>query len=119
MCQSQNYAIESGAFVLHSTAVLTQNGIDRMNTGAGALFNAPGGGSSAVIAPDGRKLAGDLEPTEEGLVLADLDMNMILGAKSFVDVVGHYSRPDMLWLGIDKREKKRVMEHDLAAEVSP
>lgn len=119
MCQSQNYAIESGAFVLHSTAVLTEKGIGLMDTGSGSLFSTPGGGASAVIAPDGRKLAGDMGATEEGLVLADLDMDLILGAKSFVDVVGHYSRPDMLWLGMDKREKRRVLEHDHAAEITP
>ena len=36
MLVSQTYAIESGAFVLHSTSVLTQKGIDRMGTGLGA-----------------------------------------------------------------------------------
>ena len=119
MCQVQNYAIESGTFVLHSTAVLTQKGIDRMETGSGNMFETPGGGASAIIAPDGKKIAGDLGAVEEGLVLADLDMNMILGAKSFVDVCGHYSRPDMLWLGIDTRDRKRVVNYDEKIEALP
>ena len=90
-----------------------------MDTGSGALFGTPGGGASAVFGPDGRKIAGDLGANEEGLVLADLDTNMILGAKSFVDVCGHYSRPDMLWLGIDTRDRKRVLNHDEKIETTP
>ncbi|MCJ1331131.1 hypothetical protein MMC10_007818 [Thelotrema lepadinum] len=100
-------------------SVLTQKGIDRMETGSGNMFETPGGGASAIIAPDGKKIAGDLGAVEEGLVLADLDMNMILGAKSFVDVCGHYSRPDMLWLGIDTRDRKRVVNYDEKIEALP
>ncbi len=52
-CQSlsQTYAVESAAFVLHCTSVLTQKGIDAMGTAGSPLFNAPGGGCSAVFGP--------------------------------------------------------------------
>jgi nitrilase len=85
--------------------VLSEKGIQSMKTGSGALMNVPGGGSSAVYGPDGRQLSEDLESTEEGIIYADLDLDAILDAKSFLDVAGHYSRPDLLWLGVDKREK--------------
>ncbi|TGO30655.1 hypothetical protein BPAE_0004g01130 [Botrytis paeoniae] len=39
---SQTYAIEYQTFILHTTAVLTQSGIDIMDTSAGALMNTPG-----------------------------------------------------------------------------
>ncbi|TGO65658.1 hypothetical protein BOTNAR_0075g00080 [Botryotinia narcissicola] len=109
---SQTYAIESQTFVLHTTAVLTQNGIDRMDTSAGALMNTPGGGSSAIFGPDGRKLSADIPDAEEGIIYADLDLDDIVKYKAFIDVGGHYSRPDMLWLGVDDREKKhsRIQE---------
>ncbi|KAF7953542.1 uncharacterized protein EAE97_000941 [Botrytis byssoidea] len=109
---SQTYAIESQTFVLHTTAVLTQNGIDRMDTSAGALMNTPGGGSSAIFGPDGRKLSVDIPDAEEGIIYADLDLDDILKYKAFIDVGGHYSRPDMLWLGVNDREKKhsRIQE---------
>ncbi|KAM0128898.1 hypothetical protein ACHAP3_008067 [Botrytis cinerea] len=103
---SQTYAIESQAFVLHTTAVLTQKGIDRMNTSAGALMNTSGGGSSAIFGPDGRKLSTDIPEATEGIIYADLHLDDILKCKTFIDVGGHYSRPDMLWLGVDDREKK-------------
>lgn len=76
-----------------------------MDTSKGPLMNRPGGGSSAVYGPDGRQLSEDMLETEEGIIYADVDTDTILGAKSFLDIVGHYSRPDLLWLGVDKREK--------------
>jgi predicted amidohydrolase len=91
--------------VLHTTQVLSQKGIDLMDTSKGAIMNRPGGGSSAVYGPDGRQLSQDIPETEEGIIYEDVNPDAILGAKSFLDIVGHYSRPDLLWLGVDKREK--------------
>ena len=85
--------------------MITQKGIDKMGTAAGVVMNRPGGGSSAVFGPDGRQLSEDLAETTEGIIYADLDFDAILRAKSFLDCTGHYSRPDMLWLGVDDREK--------------
>jgi len=71
----------------------------------------PGGGCSAAFGPDGRRLTKEIEPTTEEMLYADLDMDLILGARCFVDACGHYSRPDLLWLGVDDREKThRVSE---------
>ncbi|KAI9046615.1 hypothetical protein LZ554_009358 [Drepanopeziza brunnea f. sp. 'monogermtubi'] len=101
---SRTFAVESQAFVLHSTAVIGQEGIDKLGT-EGSMFGVPGGGSSAIYGPDGRQLTNDIGETEEGILYADLDFDEVLRSKSFVDVAGHYSRPDMLWLGVDDREK--------------
>ncbi|KAF5530043.1 aliphatic nitrilase [Fusarium mexicanum] len=105
---SQTYAIESQAFVLHATAVISEQGISLMNTEGGAVMNTPGGGSSAIFGPDGRILTEDIPQSEEGILCATLDLDEILRCKSFVDVCGHYSRPDMLWLGVDREVKKHV-----------
>ncbi|KAL4961176.1 carbon-nitrogen hydrolase [Aspergillus stella-maris] len=110
MALARTYAIESGSFVLHTTAVISEAGIEKMCTANGAIMNVPGGGSSAVFGPDGRMLAGGIPATEEGIVYADLDMDEILKAKAFVDVVGHYSRPDLLWLGVGGGDRGHVRE---------
>jgi predicted amidohydrolase len=107
---SQTYAIESQTFVLHTTSVLSKDGIARMGT-AGGFMGTPGGGSSAVFGPDGRKLSGDIPETEEGIIYADLDFDSILRAKGFIDICGHYSRPDLLWLGVDDQEKLHKRTH--------
>ncbi|TGO32371.1 hypothetical protein BHYA_0324g00080 [Botrytis hyacinthi] len=102
---SQAYAIESQSFVLHTTAVLSQDGIDRMDTSNGLVMNAPGGGTSAIFGPDGRKLSEDLPDTVEGFLYADLDLDDILKSKSFLDVCGHYSRPDLLTISVNDIER--------------
>lgn len=105
---AQTYAIESQSFVLHTTAVISHKGIEVMNTSSGVILNTPGGGCSAVFGPDGRKLSEDIHETEEGILYADLDFDEIIKVKGFIDICGHYSRPDMLWLGVDDREKKHL-----------
>ncbi|KAL8341077.1 hypothetical protein RB601_006939 [Gaeumannomyces tritici] len=102
---SRTYAIESQAFVLHATSLMTEKGIGRLKAAGGALFSQPGGGSSAIFGPDGRQLSKDLDEQIEEIIYADINLDDILGAKSFVDVCGHYSRPDLLWLGVDPEMK--------------
>ncbi|KAK7931288.1 aliphatic nitrilase [Apiospora marii] len=107
---SRTYAIESQSFVLHTTAVLGPAGIERMKTQNSMMMATPGGGCSAVFGPDGRKLTTDIPAGQEGIVYADLDFDEIIKAKSFLDLCGHYSRPDLLWLGVDKDVKNHVRE---------
>ncbi|EJD42068.1 putative nitrilase [Auricularia subglabra TFB-10046 SS5] len=114
-CQSlsQTYAIESGAYVLHCTAVCTEKGREAMRTHDGLLFHTPGGGHSCVLGPDGRRLTQALhggDPAKEGVVYADLDLSKVVANRAFLDNVGHYSRPDLLWLGVDRREKGHVVD---------
>lgn len=66
----------------------------------------PGGGCSAAFAPDGKLLTEYIPDTEEGIIYADLALDEILMAKQFLDTCGHYSRPDMLHLGVDSRQKE-------------
>ncbi|RDW70961.1 hypothetical protein BP6252_07524 [Coleophoma cylindrospora] len=109
-CQnlSRTYAIESQAFVLHTTAVITAAGVDRMGTSKGALMSSPGGGSSAIFGPDGRRLTEPVDDTTETILYADLDLDSCIKAKLFADGLGHYSRPDLMWLTVDKEVKKLV-----------
>ncbi|KAH7141030.1 carbon-nitrogen hydrolase [Dactylonectria macrodidyma] len=109
---SQTYAIESTAYVLHATSVCTRKGIDILKTQDGLACRQPGGGHSCVIGPDGRRLTaplGDGNPDTEGIVYADLDLTKTVATRGFLDAVGHYSRPDLLWLGVDTRHKENVV----------
>lgn len=100
--------METQSFVLHSTGVFTQRAIEMMSVQGSPFFDQAGGGGAAVFGPGGRKISQDLDTTEEGLVVADIDLGDIIPVKGFLDVVGHYSRPDLLRLVVDKREKGPV-----------
>lgn len=83
-------------------------GIDAHKVEGNPVFGLVGGGQSAVYGPDGRRLTKPLPPDEEGFVYAELPMDMLVSMRHFADPVGHYSRPELLWLGVDTREKKHV-----------
>ncbi|MGE0453436.1 MAG: carbon-nitrogen hydrolase family protein [Vicinamibacteria bacterium] len=54
-------------------------------------------GGSAIVAPDGRYLAGPLYG-EEGILTAELDLGEVTQGRQLLDVAGHYSRPDAMRL---------------------
>lgn len=97
---SRTYAMESGTFVLHCTQVITEKGIKAMNTGGQAIMSTPGGGFTTIYGPDGRVITEALPEDEEGIIYAELDMDELVRTKMFVDSTGHFSRPDVLWLGV-------------------
>jgi nitrilase len=64
-------------------------------------------GGSAIYGPLGEVVA---EPVygREGVVTADIDIGSIARGKYDFDAVGHYARPDIFSLHIDRRAKKGV-----------
>jgi predicted amidohydrolase len=89
--------------------LITEKGVEAMKTSSGLLMSSPGGGSSAIFGPDGRRLSEPAEPTTETIIYADLDFEEIVRIKMFADGLGHYSRPDLMWLGTCKDIKKMVL----------
>ena len=68
-------------------------------------------GGSAVAGPDGHWL---VEPVldEERLVIADLDLTMVARERQNFDPSGHYSRPDVFRVEVDRQRRSAVHFHD-------
>jgi nitrilase len=66
------------------------------------------GGGSCIVDPFGRVLAGPARDGEAVLV-ADLDLDEIERAALDLDVVGHYARPDIFTLVVDRSERSAVV----------
>ncbi|KAF1944869.1 cyanide hydratase/nitrilase-like protein [Clathrospora elynae] len=112
---SQTYAMESSTFVLHCTSVITQSGLSAHGTEGNPMFGLVGGGHSAVYGPDGSRLTEPMPADQECFIYADLPMDRLISMRHFADPVGHYSRPELLWLGVDSREKKHVRREEEGA----
>jgi nitrilase len=76
-----------------------------------ALPPAPARGGSAVAAPDGSWL---IEPRTdfEGVIVAELDHARVREARQSFDPVGHYSRPDVTQLIVDRRRQSVIATRD-------
>ena len=63
----------------------------------------------SIIAPGGDIVASSTK-SEETIVTAEARMSWILGAKSFCDIGGHYSRPDVLQLTVNTQPTRRIIK---------
>jgi nitrilase len=64
-------------------------------------------GGSCVVAPDGEWIIEPIVETE-GVFIADLDFNKVLEERQNFDPVGHYSRPDVTQLTINRQRQTTV-----------
>jgi nitrilase len=65
-------------------------------------------GGAIIVAPDGSVLA-EAEPDVECLLTADLDLSSVREHRHNFDPTGHYGRPDVFDLTIDRGRSATVM----------
>ena len=103
---SRHYAFEGRCFVLAAGQIMPAAslpvGLSRPENLSPEMLIERGG--SAIIAPDGRYLAGPVFD-QETILQASLDLTEIDRECMTLDVTGHYSRPDVFQFSVtqDKR----------------
>lgn len=95
---SRNYAMATQTIVLMSTNVLARDVVETLAPLIPAEEFRIGGGHARIIAPDGMVIGDRLPHDKEGLVYANVSLEMITMAKYMCDPAGHYGVPDILSL---------------------
>jgi nitrilase len=100
----QHIAREGGCWVAGAGCAFRAKDIPDSVPGRGELFGKPdewvNPGDSVIVAPGGKIVAGPLHE-DFGILYADVDPERVGMARRSLDVVGHYSRPDVFRLQVN------------------
>ncbi len=101
---SQAFAQMSKAFVVSACGTVDENMIQMLRAGPEGekfLRNADCCGGSVVVAPNSRIIAGPMG-AEEGILYADCNIELGVLMKLRHDFAGHYNRPDVFHVQINR-----------------
>lgn len=110
---SQAFAQMSKAFVVSACGTVDEDMIRRLEVGPDGerfLRNADCCGGSVIVAPNSRILAGPMG-AEEGILYAECNLEMGVLAKLRHDFAGHYNRPDIFQLHVNRAAPRIYTVH--------
>jgi len=101
---SQAFAQMSKAFVISACGTVDDRMIEMLEAGPAAekiLRSADCCGGSVIVGPNSRILAGPMG-IEEGILYAECNLDLAIQMKLRHDFAGHYNRPDIFQLHINR-----------------
>jgi nitrilase len=108
-------ALEGRSYVLSVSSLMRRSDIgEHVPHAASIRENAPDfltDGGSCIAGPDGQWVVAPVTG-EESLITAELDLNQVYRERQNFDPAGHYSRPDVTRLEVDRRRQATVAFQD-------
>lgn len=109
ICTLRHIAREGRMFVVGTNTCLHSRDIPRTLPGADDLYppnddDWPSRGNTVIVGPDGAILAGPLSE-EAGMLVVTIDLGRLAAERRQFDVVGHYARPDIFELNVNRSER--------------
>jgi nitrilase len=107
----QHVAREAGCWVAGAGCAFRASDIPDSLPGKSDLFKSPdewvNPGDSVIVAPGGKIAAGPMRE-EFGILYSEIDHERIGAARRSLDIVGHYSRPDLFRLQVNTAPRRPV-----------
>jgi nitrilase len=116
LASMRHVAREGGCWVLSSATALQGADVPRSFPGREQLFSDEewiNSGDAIVIRPGGSVAAGPLH-REKSILYATIDAEVARAARKSLDPAGHYGRPDLFKLTVDRRRRDPVRFVDSA-----
>jgi nitrilase len=107
----QHIAREGGCWVASCGSAFQGRDIAAAMPARSELFPDPdewvNAGDSVIVAPGGKVVAGPLHEAR-GILYAEIDLERVGIARRSLDVVGHYARPDIFQLNVQRTPQQPV-----------
>jgi len=111
LATTRHIAREGGCWVIGTATALQASDIPRDFPHRDALFTREDewicDGDAVVVKPFGGPIAGPMT-REKGILMAEIDVAAARDARRSLDIAGHYARPDIFRLEVNRRALKPV-----------
>lgn len=118
---SQAFAQMSKAFVISACGTVDDDMIAKLQVGPEqekVLRSADCCGGSVIVAPNSRIIAGPMG-IEEGILYAECDLDLAIQMKLRHDFAGHYNRPDIFQLHVNRAAPNIYKVHNAGHDALP